>query len=701
MDLAVPQELEELILCSCCLLPFNETDALPKLLTCRHYFCLKCVNSILQKGSELYCMHCWKRTEIPGPEMKPDNLPTYGAILFLTKNMNMLSISKPKISSGKQRSSSSTSSVNSNNGGACSGGNTTNGNSNSTTASGNSCSSKSNSDPKLSQTASTKIKKGENCMTHAMPNTLWCTKCGILVCRACAASEDHRNHLVKSQVEAKETIQTDIANELFSMQKTLNDVQHLVLKQRDFLLKILESCTALKTQIETELINHVPTLEIAEIRESLCKAKICLDMLDNQSPADALKLYTTLNLEKQRLISRYQEMFLQCKLDDLIRNFGMVFDFDLIKQALVQLHSCVISGGNLDSFGCLTVAAVHHNPVLLLANYCISQLYSRHVLTLKQKQIRLSNNSSGYFQSNPHTFQSQNTVPQQSNHSSQSPQNDGIAQAKTYADITTSSPKSSRNHHHASNTPSKNGFENHRIESLGPVAPPNGIRVPATPPGAFPTNDFNAITVPTMTMIHMQQKHHSKQVHKSNTQQQQSNPSASLLLNPNVHVYPIYFFDIDMNAQTIGRILIEVRNDVAPKMANNFGALATHEVGFGYKGCQIFQCWENESIITGDFELNNGRGGRSVFEEHFFMPDDTKILAIRGSVGMRRSQKRHDNMGLVGSQFRVILREMRGFTGIFAFVVDGLELIEKISQTGDSAGKPQSNVVIQNCGKYQ
>lgn len=99
--------------------------------------------------------------------------------------------------------------------------------------------------------------------------------------------------------------------------------------------------------------------------------------------------------------------------------------------------------------------------------------------------------------------------------------------------------------------------------------------------------------------------------------------------------------------------------------------------------------------------MNNGRGGRSVFEDSFFMPDDTKILAIRGSVGMRRSQKRHDNLGLVGSQFRIILREMRGFTGIFAFVVEGLDLVDKISKAGDSAGKPTSNVIIVNCGKWQ
>lgn len=180
-----------------------------------------------------------------------------------------------------------------------------------------------------------------------------------------------------------------------------------------------------------------------------------------------------------------------------------------------------------------------------------------------------------------------------------------------------------------------------------------------------------------------------------------SSATAQLLLNPSTHIYPIYYFNLEINGQSTGRILIEVRCDVAPKMAKNFDALVNHELGYGYKGCQIFQCWENESIITGDFDHNNGRGGRSVYDEGYFMPDDTKILATRGAVGMRRSQRRHDNLGLVGSQFRIILREMRCFTGIFAFVVEGLDLIDRISQTGDTSGKPKTNIVIVNCGKYQ
>lgn len=558
--------------------------------------------------------------------MKPESLPTHTAILYLAQNLSMLNMKKAPDKSTSQHSTS------------------------------------------IQQQANQhQIQQGENCHTHAMPNGLWCLKCHIMICRACAGAEEHRSHSVKTQNEARDTIRGDIANELLSMQKTLVDVQHLVLKQREFLLKILEACTALKTQIETELINHMPTLEIAEMRESLCKAKLCLSMLEQQSPSEAYKLYSTLHLEKQRLQSKYQEMYLQCKLDDLIRHYGALFDFDLIKQALAGLQSGdqAITSISMNGVG-------HQNQVLLLANYCISQLYSRHVLTNKHSQLLLSN-TNGHYQSQT-TSQMMATSPHE---------------VKTFAEIA-GSPKGANNN----NNNSTNINNNYLTDGMANHPSSGGVRHSSI---SYMSSDLNGIAM----MQHLQHSSQQQMSSGAATLVQSPQSSSTIICNPTVHVYPIYYFNIEINGSSCGRILIEVRNDVAPKMAKNFGALSTGELGFGYKGCQIFQCWENESIITGDFELNNGRGGRSVFEEGFFMPDDTKILAIRGSVGMRRSQKRHDNMGLVGSQFRIILREMRGFTGIFAFVVEGLELVEKISQAGDSAGKPQSSVIVVSCGKLQ
>lgn len=653
MDYSIPIELEELVLCSCCHLPFNDNESAPKLFSCRHYFCLKCATTVLMKGTELYCIHCWKRTELPAPDMKPENLPTNTSILYLLKNISTLNNNgcASVIGSGRKTSESSTS------GGLQS-----------------------------PVGIASQVSKGENCLTHAMPNSLWCLKCNSILCRGCASTDEHRNHPVKTHVEAKEAITNDIATELLSMQKSVAELQHFVFKQRDFLLKILEACIALKTQIETELINHLPTYEVADMRETLSKAKVCLSMLEQQSPVEAFKLHNSLNIEKQRLQSKHSEMLLKCKLDDLIRNYGSLFDFEIIKQAIINITS---GGIGVESGSTFTASALGHgNSILLLANYTISQLYSRHVLTTKHTANQQLMGTNGNHQGNSPI---QTQLSGNLSFTGATGNGSVIGAAASCSDQILSKRLSELNQ-------LAKAFQGNFGQLLEPTKSPGGsLRVPPVINLYVP--DINGMSMQQLPQLLGQQNHSNNSNNGGSPTIVNSSPT--LLVNPTVHVYPIFYFNIEINGQPFGRILIEVRSDVAPKMAKNFGALATGELGFGYKGCTIFQCWENESIITGDFELNNGRGGRSVFEDGFFMPDDTKILAIRGSVGMRRSQKRHDNMGLVGSQFRIILREMRGFTGIFAFVIEGLDLVEKISQAGDSAGKPQSNVVIVSCGKLQ
>lgn len=554
MEPGALKELEELTLCGYCKQKFNDVEVIPKLLTCKHYYCLHCIQTAMMKGCEVYCVSCWKRTELL--EQGPETLQTYNPILVLANNIAAIKLG-------------------------------------SISATGSSSSSK---PPEKDR----KILPSENCHTHGMPLALWCHTCCASICRACATQTDHPGHQIKSQSEAKEQLASDVQLELLAVNKMLNEIQRLAMQQRQFLLKVLEACVTLKTHVETDLQNgwsHVP--EVTEARDTLSKARIGLAHVE--TPGDAQSLFSSLTLEKQRLQAKYQEMFLQCQLDDLIGNSGVIFDFTLLKQALANIHALESPVTQPTS---RNHVAASHNPILFLANYCMSTLYSRHIMSKQQQQQQ----------------------QQQQQHLQ----------------------------------------HNGTVEYVVKQQPPSYVH-------QEPIGTIVAVQSPQQ-------------------------PVVALNVRP-PSPYPLYFFNIEVNGTPHGRIVIETRPDVAPKMAKNFAVLTTGEMGFSYKGCAIFQCWEGESIITGDFELNNGRGGRSIYEEGYFMPDDTKFPAVRGAVGMRRTQKKHDNLGMVGSQFRVILQEMRGFTAIFGHVVEGLDLIEKIATFGDQTGKPTKTVVITNCGK--
>jgi len=166
---------------------------------------------------------------------------------------------------------------------------------------------------------------------------------------------------------------------------------------------------------------------------------------------------------------------------------------------------------------------------------------------------------------------------------------------------------------------------------------------------------------------------------------------------------PRYFFDLAMEGKRLGRVILEVQPTVAPKMAQNFGMLVTGEKGFGYKGCQFFQAWKNESVICGDWEHNSGRGGRAALDGGpLFTPDETRLPCIRGAVGMRRMSKKHSSLNQVASQFRIILANMNTqFTGIFGHIIYGIEALDKVANIGGEGGRPEKVAIVANCGVYK
>nr|CAD7445830.1 unnamed protein product [Timema bartmani] len=171
------------------------------------------------------------------------------------------------------------------------------------------------------------------------------------------------------------------------------------------------------------------------------------------------------------------------------------------------------------------------------------------------------------------------------------------------------------------------------------------------------------------------------------------------------------FFDIEADGHFMGKVVIKLRHDIAPKMCANFVALCIGELGFGYKGTRIFKAHPNDHVVGGDIENNDGTGGYSIFNNKgLFLADECSLKDEMGAIRMRgMGTDIKTGNGLVGSQFHIWLgrRDFRIYrrTLVIGQVVQGLNILQEIS-TFKALRKADGNFVlttkaiIKNCGTY-
>ena len=184
---------------------------------------------------------------------------------------------------------------------------------------------------------------------------------------------------------------------------------------------------------------------------------------------------------------------------------------------------------------------------------------------------------------------------------------------------------------------------------------------------------------------------------------EETKKSLKNFLDTNGNKYVYFDFSIEGEENTIkNKVVLELFNKELPLTSENFFKLCTgckNEEGtdLSYKGSLVHRISKNSFIQSGDIRID---GAKSIYGENFNDENYNIKHDSHGILGMvKKGNRKHTNE----CQFYITLCPLKSFDGIlvaFGRVIQGYDVIEKISEMETYLQRPVKQVSIKECGEF-